>query len=45
MVMEQLYEFVFYEKIYLISIESIFIKRLEGEKCWILDKDLCIIEM
>lgn len=43
--LEQLYEFVFYEKIYLISIESIFIKRLEGEKCWILDKDLCIIEM
>lgn len=43
--LEQLYEFVLYEKIYLIRIESIFSKPINRERCWILDKDLCIIEM
>lgn len=39
-----LYEFVFYEKIYLIEIEGNFSEEIMGEKWWILDKDLCIIE-
>lgn len=43
--LEQLYEFVIYEKIYLICIESIYTKRIKGENSWILDKDLCIIEI
>lgn len=42
---KQLYEFVFYEKINLIIIESIHVNHIESEKCWIIDKDLCIIEM
>lgn len=43
--LEQLYEFVIYEKIHLICIESMFTKCLNSERCWILDEDLCIIEM
>ncbi len=43
--LEQLYESAIYEKNYLISIESVFTKQISGERCWILDKDLCIIEM
>lgn len=41
----QLYEFVFYEKIYLIIVEATCVEYIEGEKHWILDKDLCIIEV
>ena len=41
----QLYEFVFYEKISLIIIEPNHSKRVSGEKCWLLDEDLCIIEL
>lgn len=39
-----LYESVYYNKIHLIIIESIHTPHVHGEKCWILDKDLCIIE-
>ena len=41
----QMYEFAFYEKIILIIIEPIHTPCLPGEKCWTIDKDLCIIEM
>ena len=41
----QLYEFVFYEKINLVIIEAIHSVGISGEKCWILDKDLCIIDL
>ena len=43
--LEKLYEFVFYEKINLIIIEAIQTPLLSGEKGWIIDKDLCIIEL
>ena len=43
--LKQLYEFVFYEKIVLIIIEPVYTRGIEGEKCWTIDKDLCIIEM
>ena len=39
-----LYEFVFYEKIFLIIFEGKQSKPIFGEKYWILDEDLCIIE-
>lgn len=42
--LEQLYEFIFYEHIYLIILEPKFTKVLNGEKSCILDSDLCIIE-
>lgn len=42
--LEQLYEFVFYEHIYLLILEPMFTKILNGEKSYILDSDLCIIE-
>lgn len=43
--LKMLYEFAFYEKVYLIILEGKFIEKNENEKCWILDKDLCIIEV
>lgn len=43
--LKQLYEFVFYEKINLIIVESVHSQRVAGEKCWLLDKDLCIIDL
>lgn len=43
--LEQLYEFVTYEKIHLICIESMFTKKISGENGWILDEDLCIINI
>lgn len=42
--LERLYEFVFYNKINLIIIEPTFTAKNNGEKNWILDNDLCIIE-
>lgn len=41
----QLYEVAMYNKIYLIVIESFQTLHVEGEKGWIIDKDLCIIEL
>lgn len=41
----QLYEFAIYNKIYLIVIESIQSPHIEREKGWIIDEDLCIIEL
>ena len=43
--LQQLYEMVFYEKIHLIIIEAAHSKKIEGEKCWLVDQDLCIIEL
>ncbi len=43
--LEGLYEFVFYEKINVIIIEANHSPQIFGEKCWLLDKDLCIIEL
>lgn len=43
--LRKLYEFVFYEKIYLIIIEASHSQSIDGEKCWIFDKDMCIIEL
>ncbi len=43
--LKQLYEFVFYQKINLIIIESVHSQHIDGEKCWLLDKDLCIIDL
>ena len=42
--LRQLYEFVSYEKIFLIMLEAGESGRLDSEKYWILDRDLCIIE-
>lgn len=42
---QQLYEFCFYEKIYLINLEGQKNYNLEQEKCVIIDKDLCIIDV
>ena len=41
--LERLYESAFYEKINLVMIEPVHTERLNSEKCWIIDKDLCII--
>lgn len=43
--LEQLYQELFYLKIYLIIIEPIQTERLQNEKYWIIDNDLCIIEL
>lgn len=43
--LEQLYEMVFYKKINLIIIEPVHTNKLDKEKCWIIDKDLCIIKV
>lgn len=40
-----LYEFLFYEKIYFLVIEGMFSKKYLHERCLILDRDLCIIEV
>ena len=42
---QQLYEFCFYEKIYIINLEGQKNYNLEQEKCVIIDKDLCIIDV
>lgn len=41
----QLYEFAIYNKIYFIVIEATQTPHIEGEKGWIIDEDLCIIEI
>ena len=41
---DQLYEFCFYEKIYLINLEGQKNYALKQEKCVIIDKDLCVID-
>lgn len=43
--LQQIYEFVQYEKINILFIENHADNWLEGEKVWILDKDLCTIEV
>lgn len=43
--LRKLYEFAFYEKIQLIIMESSHSRYIDGEKCWIFDKDMCIIEV
>lgn len=43
--LQQLYEFIFYEKIYLILFESKQYKILDNENIFIIDKDLCIIDI
>lgn len=43
--LEKLYEFVFYEKIILCIMEAEQTERIIGEKGWLLDKDLRIIEL
>lgn len=43
--LQELYEFCFYEKVYLIIIESIHTQQYKSEKCWIIDKDLCTIDL
>lgn len=39
------YEFVFYEKIQIIIVEPVHTPKLTEEKCCIIDKDLCIINL
>lgn len=41
----QFYEFSIYNKIYLIVLESIQTPHIESEKGWIIDEDVCIIEI
>ncbi len=43
--LKELYKFAFYEKISIIIVESIHTTLIEGEKGWIIDSDLCIIEL
>lgn len=43
--LKELYKFAFYEKINILIIESIHTPLIEGEKGWIIDSDLCIIEL
>ncbi len=43
--LENLYEFVFYEKINLILVEAVQSPAISGEKGWIIDSDLCIIDL
>ena len=42
--LQLLYEYAKYNKINLIIIEPIHTPHIIDEKCWIIDKDLCIIE-
>lgn len=42
--LQLLYEYAEYNKINLIIIEPIHTPHIKDEKCWIIDKDLCIIE-
>lgn len=43
--LHQLYEFVEYEKVHLFILEGYHSKPLPKERSWIVDKDLCIIEL
>lgn len=43
--LKELYTTLLYEKVNLIIIEPVHTECLEMEKCWIIDKDLCIIEV
>ena len=43
--LKELYKTVFYEKVNLVIIEPSHTKNLDEEKCWIIDKDLCIINL
>lgn len=43
--LQELYKFAFYEKISIIIVESVHTPLIEGEKGWIIDSDLCIIEL
>ena len=43
--LKKLYEFAFYEKINLILLEAVNKNKLDCEKTWIIDKDLCIISL
>lgn len=43
--LNELYQFAFYEKIKLILLEPIHLPLNKGEKGWIIDADLCIIEL
>lgn len=42
--LQLLYESARYNKINIINIEPIHTAHISGEKCWIIDRDLCIIE-
>lgn len=41
----QFYQFAMYNKIYIVVIEPTLSQHVEGEKSWIIDDDLCIIEL
>lgn len=41
----QFYQFAMYNKIYIVVIEPTLSPHMEGEKSWIIDDDLCIIEL
>lgn len=41
----QFYQFAMYNKIYIVVIEPTLSLHVEGEKSWIIDDDLCIIEL
>lgn len=41
----QFYQFAMYNKIYIVVIEPTLSPHIEGEKGWIIDDDLCIIEL
>lgn len=43
--LKRLYEFAAYQKINLIIIEPVHTGKYDEEKCWIIDKDLCIINL
>ena len=43
--LHSLYEFVFYQKLNLLIVEPIHTSKLDEEKCCIIDKDLCIIDI
>lgn len=43
--LKMLYEFAMYEKVFLILIEGVEREKVECEKYWILDKDMCIIDI
>lgn len=43
--LSELYEFVFYEKISLCIIQSVYSPLISGERGWIIDEDLCIIAL
>ncbi|MCQ2530708.1 MAG: type II-A CRISPR-associated protein Csn2 [Lachnospiraceae bacterium] len=43
--LHDLYEFMFYEKVFSLDLEGNFIAKNENEHCIIVDKDLCIINL